>query len=260
MGKQQTDLRVGISATQNIIHNSSCGMILAFAEGIGDDVNPALTLILGFSPEKLLGQSLMRIFHEEKREEMETQIRLLQECQLTSDICEKTIQCQTTHESRTVCCQIIVLVLSGGRKDISDLVVIGKDVFGDHEREIESQRAKERNENLLSAIIPRSIVARMKAGTDPMFVVPVALIMFIDIVRFSEFSRKFTPEQIMGTLASHFGSFDARIAHWGMVMKIKLIDDVYMCVAGLFDEGERSAAEEIVMCALECLNPWMIKI
>jgi class 3 adenylate cyclase len=134
-------------------------------------------------------------------------------------------------------------------------VVIVKDVQDDHEREIESQKAKERSEQLLFAIIPRSIVARMKAGTDPTFVVPIASIMFVDIVKFSEFSRNLTPEQIMGTLASIFASFDTRLTRWAFVTKIKLIGDVYMCASGLFDDASPAlSAEEIVLYGLECLQ------
>jgi class 3 adenylate cyclase len=187
---------------------------------------------------------------------MEAQIKLLQDRQLGNEMCEKTVSCRTNDtDAHSVLCHVIVLALSGANHEVSDFVLIIKDVTEDHEREIESQKAKEKSETLLYAIIPRSIVARMKAGTDPTFVVDIASIMFIDIIKFSEFSRNLTPEQIMGTLASIFGSFDARITRWGLVTKIKLIGDVYMCASGLFDDARpTAAAEEIVLYALECLQ------
>jgi class 3 adenylate cyclase len=79
--------------------------------------------------------------------------------------------------------------------------------------------------------------------------------MFIDMIKFSEFSSTLTPPQILGTLAAIFGSFDAKIAKWPMITKIKLIGDVYMCAAGLFDDASpTAAAEQIVLSALECLD------
>jgi class 3 adenylate cyclase len=78
--------------------------------------------------------------------------------------------------------------------------------------------------------------------------------MFIDIIKFNQFSKELAPEQIVGTLGAIFGSFDARITRWGLVTKIKLIGDVYMCAAGLFDNTKPAAAEEIVHYATECLQ------
>jgi PAS domain S-box-containing protein len=256
LGRKRLAARAGMSTAQSIVHSSRDGIILAAADGTIDYLNPMLSEILGYSPEELLGQPIVRIFADDTREEMETQIRLLQDRQLGNEMCEKTVACRTNGMgAHLVLCHVIVLALSGANREVSDFVVIIKDVTEDHEREIQSQKAKEKSETLLYAIIPRSIVARMKAGTDPTFVVDIASIMFIDIIKFSEFSRNLTPEQIMGTLASIFGSFDARIARWGLVTKIKLIGDVYMCASGLFDDARPTpAAEEIVLYALECLQ------
>jgi PAS domain S-box-containing protein len=244
-----------MSTAQLIVHGSRDGIILASRQGTIDYLNPAVSEILSYSPEELLGQQVQRLFEENQRGEMESQMKLLQDRQLGSEMCERTVLCRTTDEARSVLCHVTVLALYDTDHSLSDFVFIVKDISEDHERELESQKAKEKSERLLFAIIPRSIVARMKAGTDPTFVVPTASVMFIDIVKFSEFSRNLTPEQIMGTLASIFGSFDARVAQWGLLTKIKLIGDVYMCAAGLFDDAKpASAAEEIVMCALECLQ------
>jgi PAS domain S-box-containing protein len=255
MNKRHLHARTGMSTPQSIVHNSSDGIILASGLGTIDYVNPTLSSILGFSPEDLLGQPFVKLFEDSKQEEMGSQIKLLQEGQLTSGICERTVNCRTTDESHFVLCLVMIIALYGQDRTVSDFVLIIKDISKDHEREIESQKAKEKSERLLYAIIPRSIAARISAGTDPTFVVPIASIMFLDIVKFSEFSKNLTPEQIMGTLASIFESFDVRIARWGLITKIKLIGDVYMCAAGLFDDARPSAAaEEIVLYALECLQ------
>jgi PAS domain S-box-containing protein len=255
LGKQRLSTQTGMSTAQGIVHNSRDGIIVASRQGTIDYLNPAVSDILGYSPEDFLGQPLSRLFDDSQRDEMEAQMKLLRDRQLGSEMFERTVPCRTNDEGRFVLCHLTVIALYGTEHDLTDFVFIVKDVSEDHERELESQKAKERSENLLFAIIPRSIVARMKAGTDPTFVVPIASVMFIDIVKFSEFSRNLTPEQIMGTLASIFGSFDARLARWGLVTKIKLIGDVYMCASGLFDDAKPpAAAEEIVLYALECLQ------
>jgi class 3 adenylate cyclase len=59
----------------------------------------------------------------------------------------------------------------------------------------------------------------------------------------------------MKNLGEVFTAYDKLLPKFPLVLKIKLIGDVYMCAAGLFDEAKpAAAAEEIVLYALECLQ------
>jgi PAS domain S-box-containing protein len=256
LGRKKLSSRSGMSAAQAIVHNSTDGIVLASAQGMIDYVNPALSEILRLSPEDLLGQRLATLFAEAHRTEIDAQLRLLQDHQSSSDLFEGEARCLRGEDAEAVLCSVCILALSGDDRQVTDLVLIVRDITDAHEQQIASQAAKAASEALLFAILPRSIVARIDAGaTDVTFVVPLASVMFIDIIKFSEFSKALTPQQILGTLAAIFGSFDERLAKWPMITKIKLIGDVYMCAAGLFDDASPpAAAEEIVLYAQECLD------
>jgi class 3 adenylate cyclase len=121
----------------------------------------------------------------------------------------------------------------------------------------EAELAKRQSETLLYQIMPREVVTRINAGEkDISFSIPCATIMFIDIVKFSEYAANLTPQEIMGNLSLIFCAFDESCAKYPLLMKIKLIGDVYMCAGGLFDPDGPSAthASQMVSFALDALQ------
>jgi PAS domain S-box-containing protein len=256
LGKKKSDARIKTSVAENIVLGSTDGIILASHLGIIDVVNQACCNILACSQEDLLGQHMTVIFGGDGVADIQAQIQLLQDHQRNSDMWEGEVNCKTQDDNKTLLCQVTILAMYGSDGCISDLIMIIRDISELHDQQIESQKAKAQAEDLLYAILPPSIVHRLASGdNDVTFVVPEASVMFVDIIKFSEFSSALTPGQIMGTLAALFGSFDSRLAKWKTVTKIKLIGDVYMCAAGLFDDcNPATSAEEIVWYATECLQ------
>lgn len=80
--------------------------------------------------------------------------------------------------------------------------------------------------------------------------------MFIDIVKFSEYSILLTPTQIINSLSNIFGAYDECLTKYPLVTKIKLIGDIYMCAAGLFDNDVNPSehAEQILNFGLDCIQ------
>jgi class 3 adenylate cyclase len=105
--------------------------------------------------------------------------------------------------------------------------------------------------------LPRDIVNRINQGEkDISFVVPSATLMFIDIVKFSDYAVHLSPQEIMGNLSMIFCGYDAILPKYPLITKIKLIGDVYMCGGGLFktDCEPVQHAEEMTRFALDCLQ------
>jgi class 3 adenylate cyclase len=197
---------------------------------------------------------LTLIFDSKARKQIEDQITLMRNGQ-SAPIYEQEIDCMA-NDNTLVPCLIVIKTLFETHAHQDDLVLIVKDNTNVYEQRLESEKAKAQSEKLLYAILPRGIVTRLNAGEkDVSFTVPEGSVMFIDIVKFSEFSQRLSPQAIMGTLAAIFGAFDDRMQSAKAMIKIKLIGDIYMCASGLFDQrNPKENAEEIVTFGLGCLQ------
>ena len=153
----------------------------------------------------------------------------------------------TDDESR-IPCEITILGMTESNGDVSSFVVVLRDESEVAKQREEAEQAKAKSENLLYHILPRDIVVRLNQGEkDISFSVPSASVSFIDIVKFSDYAKNLSPQDIMGSLSVLFGSFDAAIAKYPLLLKIKLIGDVYMSAGGLFDPDGPPEAHAIQM-------------
>ena len=92
--------------------------------------------------------------------------------------------------------------------------------------------AEARVEELLTNAIPRSIASRLRRGERRIAEsYPATSIVFADIVGFTPWARRTSPERVVAMLDDLFTRFDELAAHHGLE-KIKTIGDSYMAAAG----------------------------
>jgi PAS domain S-box-containing protein len=243
-----------MTVDEKVIDASLDCVICTNANGVVDLMNPSVTKAFGFSPEQLLGQSIASLMPGEHGEKIEQQLKLMAER-----------QCAPVFEGHTVCvaddemeipCWISLLAIFNG-DDIAAFVAIIRDETELLQQQEEAEAAKKQSETLLFQILPRDIVTRLNAGEkDISFSIESATVMFIDIVKFSEYAANLTPQEIMGNLSEIFAGFDESCARFSLLIKIKLIGDVYMCAGGLFapDSPPAMHAEQMVRFAVEALQ------
>jgi PAS domain S-box-containing protein len=128
------------------------------SHGTVDSVSPALSEILGLSPEEILGQPISTLFEKD----LSDQIALLRARQSSGDMYSDEVACKSSDS--TVLCQVCIIALNGTNDQVTDFVVVIRDITKDHEARIAAEKAKHESEQLLFAIMPRSIVARLDAG------------------------------------------------------------------------------------------------
>ncbi|KAK8889250.1 hypothetical protein M9Y10_033996 [Tritrichomonas musculus] len=123
-----------------------------------------------------------------------------------------------------------------GIKEGQYFALIAVDQTAKIRQQKEVEEAKKQSEKLLYQILPRDIVTRMNRGEkDISFTVPSATIIFIDVVKFSDYMATLTPKQIMQNVGKYFKNWDDLLQKYKTIIKIKLIGDVYMAAAGLFN-------------------------
>jgi adenylate cyclase len=108
-------------------------------------------------------------------------------------------------------------------------------------------------ENLLLNILPRSIADRLKADSQPIAdQFGSASILFADVVDFTPWSERLTPDEVVGCLDHLFSHFDDLAEQYGLE-KIKTIGDCYMVAAGV-PEPRTDHARALALMALDMLD------
>jgi len=120
---------------------------------------------------------------------------------------------------------------------------------------IKEERTK--SDKLLASILPITLVKRVQAGEKNIsFAVQSVSIVFIDIVSFTPWCGSLPAATVMSTLNSLFKRFDALVAMYPTMTKIKCIGDCYMAAGGVFSEISQPAkhAKEIVSFGLDAID------
>lgn len=244
-----------VSVNSSIVKSNLDGIMCTGISGVVEIVNPAVSTVLGYTPEQLLGQPFTAFFTDKESEKVDKQLTLM-----------RNGQSATTYEDHTVCvtdsgtevqCHLTILGMSSSHTTVDSFVIILRDETELIAHQKEAEDAKQKSENLLFQILPRTIVTRINQGEkDISFTVPSATIIFIDIVKFSDYAALLTPEEIMGNLSTVFAAFDRLCEKYPLILKIKLIGDVYMAAAGLFspEEQPQSHAEQVIKFGLDVLQ------
>ena len=122
-----------------------------------------------------------------------------------------------------------------------------------HQAEVELEQQYERSEALVTTVLPATIAARLKSGTEERIADSIdnLSVLFADLVGFTAAARDVSPAEVVGFLDSLVLTFDA-LAQARGVEKIKTAGDSYMAAAG-FDGRAREGAVAIGRFALAIL-------
>ena len=220
-----------------------------------EQINPSVTNLFGYMPDQILGQHISVLLQDNK--ELEQQFVLMRNGESNMHYEFSTVA--TTDNETEVPVFVYLLGFGDNSNDkvAKSFVLILRDQSVLVAQQKEAEEAKKKSEALLYSILPRDIVIRLDSGeTDISFTVPIASILFIDIVKFSNYSAMLSPSQIMENLSLIFASFDQKCSTHPSITKIKLIGDVYMAASGLFNDESFSteAAIETIRFCLEALQ------
>jgi PAS domain S-box-containing protein len=254
LNKSTGKRREGLTAEERIVDSSADSIICMSSTGVIDQINPAVTKTFGYTPEQLLGQLLFSLLTPDQAEPIGGQLKLMGDRQ-SAPLYEGHTTCVTDDE-KVVPCSISLLAIFDG-EELSSFVAILKNESALLAQQQEAEVAKRQSETLLYQILPRDIVTRLNAGEkDISFSISSATIMFIDIVKFSAYAADLTPQDMMGNLSLIFCGFDEACSKYPLLMKIKLIGDVYMAAGGLFtpDIAPVAHAEQMVHLAIDALQ------
>ncbi|EAX90800.1 Adenylate and Guanylate cyclase catalytic domain containing protein [Trichomonas vaginalis G3] len=240
-----------LSVEGNIIKNSNSPIFCTSLAGMIEIVNNGTTELLRYTPEQMLGQSISVFFKE--REVMVQKLEIMKNGQ-SSNYVEEDLTTFTDSGNEKPVHVTIIGMKKDNDNDINSFVITMRDQTELISQKKQAEEAKAKSEKLLYQILPRDVVVQLNKGEkDISFVVPSATIIFIDINKFSEYSANLTPQDIMANLNHYFACIDKIAAKYNMLQKIKLIGDIYMAAAGLFntDSPAEQHAEQTILFGLD---------
>ena len=254
MDRAQTDNQHGMHVLESIICYSNLGVVCLTIGGMIEYVNQTITNMLGYSPEHLLGQSWAILFDEASQEVVKEQLEPLLS-NVSESFYEDSLVC-ITHNGETIVCGLSAFSIKAKNFSDSHYVFAITDLTSMVEKRTLAEAAKTQTEELMNEIVPPQIIGSLRSNSEVAFSVPMASVMFADIVKFNEYSCHLTPQVVLSTISLIFGGFDQKLKALSRVTKIKVMGDRYLCAAGLFDEanGQEESCKEIVQLGIEALH------
>lgn len=112
------------------------------------------------------------------------------------------------------------------------------------------EQEKQRNEELLLNILPKSIAEELKtSGKAKARRYDQVTVLFSDFVNFTKIAEQLTPEELVEELDKCFKAFDHITKQYPDIEKIKTIGDAYMCVSGLSER--KGLPNNLIQAALD---------
>jgi guanylate cyclase len=139
----------------------------------------------------------------------------------------------------------------------SHIVIIGRNETARVVHKTLIADEKKRSDALLACILPPSLIPRVQSGEKNIsYAVQNASVSFLDIVEFTPWCGSNSPNYVMKVLNNIFQEFDACIATFKSLSKIKCIGDCYMAAGGIFDEISQPVvhAKEMVEFAIKAIS------
>ena len=206
-------------------------MCLSVEAGTGRiiECNQTLVDVFGYAKEEVLTKHLIDLYPHEEREKVQDNIEAF------------------NRDGTLVHSEFRVLKANGELLDVSlklnavrdddGNILYSNAIWRDITELKRVQRAleaeKQKSEELLLNILPRSIVDRLTSSPATIADgIENATILFCDIDGFTELSQRVAPEKLISILNVVFSEFDHLVGFFGLE-KIKTIGDAYMVAAGL---------------------------
>jgi PAS domain S-box-containing protein len=241
------------SAASAIIKNSARGIFCINSVDEVESINPAFTRILGFTGEQMKGRKYSTLLVESNRTQIEDQLKNMRVYNTQSFSGKLSFIADNAKE---VPCSATIMPMDSEEDAAPEFFVFifaNESQFIEKQKEVETERAKA--EDLHNQILPREINQRMDSSNELSFLVPSASVMFINIVKFSDYALGLRADQIIDSLTTLFSRLDQILAKYSMLTKVRSIGDIYLSASGIFHPSEPTVThtQQIIKFGLEAI-------
>ncbi|OHS96243.1 hypothetical protein TRFO_37630 [Tritrichomonas foetus] len=242
-----------------IIKHSVNPIIVIDANRHIQDVNKATIELFGYKRDALIRTDLMTLFvtNDHQSDDFFAQLTFMN-TQNTSNLPLREFNLNalpSEGEAIPVNCTLIPI----GDTESTDspaFAVLLRDRSEFLKQDIAYRNMQHQVESLLLRIMPKVMVMKLLAKNQILHSqVNHATFMFIGIVNFIDWCKVHTHTEIMELLDVIVSAFDKKISKFLSLVKIKIINGVYMAAGGLFEEvSEKPHEVEMVEFAIKCVR------
>lgn len=249
-------LRLAEEKYRSIFENAVEGIFQVSSSGKFLSANPALAQIYGYESAEKLIAALQDVEHQlyvlpDRRTEF------VMELERTGHISNFESEVYRRDRSKVWISEHARVVRHHSSNKILYYEGIVQDISLRKQMEKSLDEERQRTENLLLDILPRSIAERLKQGGEETIAdsFDEATVLFADLVNFTNLSTQITATDLVLFLNRIFCAFDALADTYGLE-KVKTIGDAYMAVSGLHDQpiDQVNQIESIANMALDMIE------
>lgn len=241
IGKSHSSNHKDVSIAEAIVYFYSQPMIAFNNEGIMLGMNPITNEIFGFTEEQMGGQHLSYLFSPEDVEKISQTAKLENE--------NKFIQITGIRDDGQKI-EIEAFLM----KICNDYVIHMTDQTKLNKSKKDLLLLQEKSEMLMENLMPAEIIRKINQGEqNPQFSVKSATTIFINIVKFTDFTISLGSKFIISNIETVFKAFDNARKKYESINKIKIMGDIYFAISGLFGTNSNHALD-VVSFALDCLK------
>jgi len=232
-------------ALESLINSATDPIVVIDSTGVIERVNPACSLVFGYTKEELLGRNVTMLMpkkHAIKHGRYLERYFERKENKSTSSVVGKGRDLEGKKKDGSlfpVFLTVSECVMASKKKAV--FIGILRDMT-EKEKAIAAEVEREKSEALLMNILPPTIAMRLKNINDDSHIADYfesVTILFADVVGFTEYSSTRSPVEVVDFLNLVFKGFDRLADKYGLE-KIKTIGDAYMVVSGLQMEKEHT--------------------
>jgi class 3 adenylate cyclase len=225
---------------QSVLHLAGDAILCVNRDRIIEFMNPAVTQMLGHSPEQKLGCRIASVLAHASAARLE---RLLD----AGDQVDEPIVCVTETGAELRC--RLVAFWPGRDRAGERCILVLSDIAAVEARRARAEEARAVARALAHAVVPEAFTARAEGAA---FAVPVATVMVLSLGQFA--LDHAAPQEIMPRLAGIFVAFERRLRDFPALTKVRVFAETMLCAAGLFAQAPEPAPEEAVAFALNCIE------
>ena len=258
-GAKKQDVDISKFQSRYIIKQSTDAIIVVDSSKKIQDVNKSAIEMLGYNRDQLIGE-LIEDFISKNDQQTSDFISQLNFINRQANVAPHyNLHMICAHKKLTpVSCTLLFIASEDsfedneGNKPAFALVLRDRTVFNEQEKQL--QEAKKKVEVLLYRILPRVMANKLLSKDEHLYSqVDRATIIFIAIVNFLDWCRLHTHTEIMELLNGIVTKFDKQISKFPTLVKLKIINGVYMAAGGLFNEvSKNSHPVEAIEFAIRC--------